>query len=297
MTNPPTTMEIRLYVDGELTPEESVRLESLIESDEALRQRVDFERKLKGHISDVIARQAGAAPGELASQIRAKLDQTDRTVVGSISPQPRSAWLGDPKRANIFAVAATLMIVAGAVLFGIFGRSIDDIRPVPNADVISDSAQFVADEHNRCADDEDTRKRKFSRLDPAQAYTFIAKHIGTPSVPEFDLTSIGYSFVGGGKCGVPAADRSAHVMFHGNQTTDGEPPMVSIFIMRDQGQFTFSSLNGGLPGRWVEYDGFVSGSHSVFGTSNGPLVFFLVCGSENDIKRIADVFTKQMTTP
>ena len=38
MTNPPTTEEIRLYVDGELTPEKSARLESLIENDEELRQ-------------------------------------------------------------------------------------------------------------------------------------------------------------------------------------------------------------------------------------------------------------------
>lgn len=297
MTNPPTTKEIRLYVDGELTPEESARLESLIENDEVLRQRVDFERKLKGHISDVITRQSGITPGELASQIRAKLDQADRTVVGSISPQPRSNWLDGPKRANIFAVAATLMIVTGAVLFGIFGRSIDDIRPGPETDVITDSAKFVAGEHNRCVDNEDSRNRKISITDPTRAYQFIANHLGTTSVPVIDLSNIGYEFVGAGPCGIPFAERSAHVMFRRKQNVDDISPMISLFMVPDSGQFLFNSPCGVLPGEWTECNRDPSSDRRVLISTDGRIAFFLCCCDQEDLERIAHAISLQLRSP
>lgn len=297
MTNPPTTQEIRLYVDGELTPEESARLESLIENDEALRQQVQFERKLKGHISHVITRQAGVAPEDLASQIRAKLDLADRTVVGSISPQPRSGWLDGPKRANIFAVAATLLIVAGAVLFGIFGRSIDDIRPAPIIDVITDSALFVAGEHNRCVDDEAKRDQKISITDQKNAYQFIARHLGANSVPVIDLSDIGYEFVGAGRCGVPSATKSAHVMFLKKQSSGDISQMVSIFMVPDTGQFLFNDSFRASLGKWEECDGVLSNDQRVLITTDGRIAYFLCCCDEEDLERVAKAITFQIRSP
>lgn len=297
MTNPPTTKEIRLYVDGELTPEESTRLESLIENDEALRQAVDFERKLKRHISDVITSQAETAPGELASQIRAKLDQVERTVVESISPQPHTRWLYGPHRANIFAVAATLMIVAGAVLFGIFGRPIDDVGPVPVTDVITDSARFVAGEHNRCVNDEAIRDQKISITDPVAAYKFIAKHLGTMPVPVIDLSDIGYEFVGAGPCGVPSAERSAHVMFHKKQSSDGMMQMVSLFMVPDSGQFRFNDSFGDRPGDWAECNGGQPGDRRVLIATDDRIAYFLCCCDEEDLERIARAISLQIRTP
>ena len=288
MTNLPTTKEIRLYVDGELTPEESARLESLIENDVALRQRVDFERKFKGHISDVITRQAGTAPGELVSQIRAKLDQADRTIVGSISPQPHNRWLHGPSRANIFAIAATLMIVAGAVLFSIFGRSIDDI---------SDSAQFVAREHNRCADVEAYRNQKIEYTDPTIAYQFISKHIERVSVPVIDLSDIGYEFAGAGPCMVPSAKRSAHVMYRKHQNADGISPIVSLFMVPDSGQFRFNDSFGAPPGKWEECDGVLSSDRRVLIATDGRIAFFLCCCDEEDLERIARAISRQIRSP
>lgn len=297
MTNPPTTKEIRLYVDGELTPEESARLESLIENDEALRQHVDFERKLKGHISDVITLQAGTVPGTLASQIRAKLDQADRTVVGSISPQPLTRWIFGPSRANIFAIAATLMIVAGAVLFGIFGRSIDDIRPVPVADVIADSALFVAGEHNRCVNDEARRVQKISITDPVAAYQFISNHLATMSVPLIDLSDIGYEFVGAGQCNVPSAELSAHIMFRKKQSADGTSPMVSLFMVPDSGQFRFNGSFGDLHGVWEECGGGLPSDRRVLIATDGRIAFFLCCSDEGDLERIARAISLQIRFP
>ena len=297
MTNPPTTKEIRLYVDGELTPEESARLESLSENDEELRQGVDFERKLKGHISDVITSQAGTAPGELASQIRAKLDLADLTVMESKSPQPRSARLVGPKRANLFAVAATLMIVAGAVLFGIFGRSIDDIRPVPDTDVITDSTEFVAGEHDRCANDEVSRDQKISITDSTTAFQFIARHLGTTSVPVIDLSDIGYEFAGAGPCGVPSAERSAHVMFRRKQSVDGMSHMVSLFMVPDSGQFRSNGCCGVIPGKWIECAGDPSIDRRVLISSDGRIALFLCCCDEKDLERIARAISIQIRSP
>ena len=297
MTNPPTTKEIRLYVDGELTLEESTRLDSLIEKDEALSQRVNFERKLKDHISDVITSQAHTAPGNLASQIRAKLDQVDHTVIGSISPQPQTRWLYGPRRANIFAVAATLMIVAGAVLFGIFGRPIDDIGPVPETDVITDSAQFVAGEHNRCVTDETRRDQKISITDPVAAYLFIAKHLDTVPVPVIDLSDIGYEFVGAGTCRVPSAERSAHVMYRKKQSADGMAQMVSLFMVPDSGQFRFNGSYGDRPGEWVTCDGDQSSDRRVLITTDGRITYFLCCCDEEDLERIARAISLQIRTP
>ena len=296
MNNPPTTQEIRLYVDGELTPEESARLESLIENDELLRQHVEFEQQLKGHISDVIARQAGTTPEELAGMIRAKLDQADQAVVGSISPQPRSVWLNGPKRANFFAVAATLLIVAGAVLFGIFGRSIDDIRPGPDTDVI-DSVKFVADEHNRCVNSKASRNRKISYTDPTVAYQFIAKHLGTTSVPEIDLSNIGYEFMGAGPCGVPFAERSAHVMFRKKQSVDDSSPMVSLFIAPDSGLLGYNSPCGVLSEAWTECDGGQSCDRRVLISTDGRIAYFLCSSNDEDLERIAEAISFQIRSP
>lgn len=297
MTNPPSTKEIRLYVDGELTPEESSRLENLIENDEALCQRVDFERKLKRHISDVITRQADTAPEELANQIRAKLDQVDRTVVGPISPQPHIRWLYGPSRANIFAVAATLMIVAGAVLFGIFGQPIDDIGPVPDTDVIMDSAKFVASEHNRCVNDEASRNQKILFTDPAIAYQFISDHLETMSVPMIDLSEIGYDFSGAGPCGVPSAERSAHVMFRKQQSDYGMPQMVSLFMVADSGQFRFNGSFGDRPGEWADCDGGLSSDRRVLIATDGRIAYFLCCCDEEDMERIARAISFQIRFP
>ena len=297
MTNPPSTKEIRLYVDGELTPEESSRLENLIENDEALCQRVDFERKLKRHISDVITRQADTAPEELANQIRAKLDQVDRTIVGSIAPQPLARWLKGPSRANIFAVAATLMIVAGAVLFGIFGQPIDDIGPVPDTDVIMDSAKFVASEHNRCVNDEASRNQKILFTDPAIAYQFISDHLDLISVPMIDLSAFGYKFVGAGPCGVPSAERSAHVMFRKQQSTDAMSPMISLFMVPDTGQFQNSGTFEAPIGEWAVCPGESVTDRRVLISTDGQIAYFLCCCDEEDMERIARAISFQIRFP
>lgn len=297
MTNLPTSKEIRLYIDGELTPEESARLESLIESDESLRQRVDFERKLKGRVSDVMTGQDSAAPPELAAQIRAKLDNDEPAVAGSISPQPRTAWFEGPRRANIFAVAATLAIVAGAVLFGIFGQPIDKFRPNPATDVITDSSLFVAGEHDRCVNDEASLNQKIKYTNPVAAYQFISTHLDTISIPVIDLSAFGYEFVGAGPCGVPSAERSAHVMFRKLNSDKDMPPMVSIFMVPDTGQFRYSGSFEAPTGEWAVCPGESLTDRRVLISTDGQIAYFLCCCDENDLERIARSISLQTRTP
>lgn len=297
MTNLPTSKEIRLYIDGELTPEESARLESLIESDESLRQRVDFERKLKGRVSDVMTGQDSAAPPELAAQIRAKLDNNEPAVAGSISPQPRTAWFEGPRRANIFAVAATLAIVAGAVLFGIFGQPIDKFRPNPATDVITDSSLFVAGEHDRCVNDEASLNQKIKYTNPVAAYQFISTHLDTISIPVIDLSAFGYEFVGAGPCGVPSAERSAHVMFRKLNSDKDMPPMVSIFMVPDTGQFRYNVTLDAATGNWSVCPGESLTDRRVLISTDGQIAYFLCCCDENDLERIARSISLQTRTP
>ncbi len=272
-----------MYADGELPPDEAAAVERLLEADEAQRERVEFEQTLRRRVGKVIEAQAAAAPAGLAEQVRSALAGADDPAPegGEVADQDSGgfgwSWLAGPRRANIFAVAASLMVVAGAVLWGIFGRTIDS-HPGP-VDLTPALARFVADEHIRCADSSQVRANKAKFRTPAEVEAKLSRWLGAPlnARPMTDgLAKLGWGFTGGGYCGVPVAERSGHLIFT-RDLPDVGPIMLSIFVIPDDG---YSVREGDRkvsvrPGRWYPLPSDRKVRREVWIMSDGELIYLM----------------------
>jgi hypothetical protein len=297
MSNTVNTTILQQYVDGELDPVQTQQVESDLDRDPQARQFVAFERQLRDRVGQVMA-DTPAAPADLRSRLSHLIQTTDldeaadpverqrpaekspRAVAGRIGPEttpeahrPAARW----QQINIFAVAATLMLVAGVVLVSIYAPTINEYgndvpqRTVVSLDRISD---FVQGEHGRCSGDGDYRQAKAHYHDQAEAREKLSAHLHA-TITIFDLSEIlhGYTFVGGGECGVPGADRSAHLVYVGEAVTlaDGSVvhPMASVFI---------EPLTDELPalteGTWMESE---CGTQKLSYFTDGQLVYWITC--------------------
>ena len=152
MSKAVTTRKIREYCDGELTPQEAASVAEKLAQDAELGAFAEFERRLQEQVSAVLKTDS-APPSDLADRVRQALAAEAETpgwdaetpAIQTARRFPRLKWRA-PVQANAFAVAATMVLVVGAVLFGIFGQSIDSWRG-SRVDIALDVAGAVAGEH------------------------------------------------------------------------------------------------------------------------------------------------------
>jgi anti-sigma factor RsiW len=228
---------IRLLADGELPPEGERAVRAAIDASPEGRARLEFERALRARVERVMS--DDAAPAAVRERIMAALTAG---ASGDAPRHPRLARAGSifrgPTRANVFAVAASLAIVAGAVLFGVFGppllphaqtSELDPFRPVKDAVI------YTSGEHGRCVGSRGALEDKIEYTSPAEGARALAAHLGVGTVRLFDLSPLGYQFIGAARCGVPPREQpSGHMLYR----SDGGA-MISVFIQRDAGQFAF----------------------------------------------------------
>ena len=158
---------IRQYCDGELNEEQISQIEQHLRDHPEDQAIVDSERELRKRIEGVVKADCPHAPAGLADKIKAefaKLEVSSDSQEQTYAYSPRS-WSFGPSKANVFAVAASLALVVGAVLFGIFGNPID-MRGVTNrvqAAEATEAAESVGLEHINVASNkirlEDINKR------------------------------------------------------------------------------------------------------------------------------------------
>ena len=225
MSNAPTAKEIRLFCDGELSLPEAAAIELKLRDHPGANALGDFERDLKKRVATTL-QDGSAPPAGLAERVRAALaaeaivaDEVD--AVGRIGPgsdapvphgAPHRAWWKAPVRANAFAVAASVVLVAGAVLFGIFGQPIDAVRQPPLVD-ISAAAAAVAAEHMVSRVDGPAQTARYRT--PQDAGRELADYLGKAGCV-YDLNDLGYRFVGGDTCDVPQCKRGCHLIYRRN---------------------------------------------------------------------------------
>ncbi|MCZ6836104.1 MAG: hypothetical protein O7G85_10055 [Planctomycetota bacterium] len=302
MNEQPSIQDIRRYIDGELDDALVRQIEESLEHDVKLRKMIEFERRLKNQVLTVISKETPAAPPDLADRIRESLAQADEaTQTQESDSAPRINLPGiftGPQRANVFAVAAVLSIVAGAILFGIFGRPIDDqATPHSFVDLLHESAQFISNEHLRCAMDSGNLQQKLIYSDQSTANRELASLLGVDSIPRFDLSELGYAFRGGGECGVPAGNVSGHIMFERLGATFEFPNMVSIFMVRDRGQLDQNSFIRTPLGDWIDCNGGSQCTKQVLSATNGNILFFVCCCNEGELESVLELLTRQMLGP
>jgi anti-sigma factor RsiW len=121
---------IQSLADGELPPESAAQLERRIAADEGLRAEVAagvrFEHKLQSRVGAVMSESVPGCPPDLADRIRSRLASADRAGVAATVETAPPRWrrlFASPQRASVAAIAASLLLIAGAVLFGIFRTS------------------------------------------------------------------------------------------------------------------------------------------------------------------------------
>jgi len=233
MSNPPTAKEIRLFCDGELSLPEAAAIESKLREHPQANALGDFERDLKQRVATAL-KDGSAPPAGLADRVREALaagggvadeaDSVGRIGPPSDAPAPHRAWWKAPLHANAFAVAASLVLVAGAVLFGIFGQPIDAYRPPAMID-ISEAAAAVAAEHMGTRAGGQGRASRYST--PEDAGRGLAGYLGKAGCV-YDLRDLGYKFVGGDTCEVPPCEPGCHLIYRGTGAKKG---VISLHVV------------------------------------------------------------------
>jgi hypothetical protein len=203
---------------------------------------------------------------------------------------------GGEQRPSLLAVAAVLTLIAGAVLIGIFGRQIDDQRSLPPVSQVAAAAVFADSEHRHFAGRPEEREQQMIAKDPLEAAREASGWLGVDvKIP--DLIVADYEFCAAGPCELPGTERSFHLMYRKVVEPNQPAPMVSIYVARDRGQFNCKS--GCLSrGEWMscleDLDCQSKCKLEVFRTSDGNLVYFLVCCSSADLQAIRMVASGEL---
>jgi anti-sigma factor RsiW len=268
MNEHPTAKTIRLFLDGELPDAEAREVEQKVQLDPRLGRGVAFERNLREHVRGVLLDQA--APAGLDDRIR-------QALAGDPKPQPATtdrAWWRSPNRANVFAVAASLTLVLGAVLFGILGPQIDTLRAPIAPGAAVEAAAAAAGEHVIVATS--AMEAPLPSRAPDEVEQLLAPYLG-PSTRIFDLSDLGYEFVTGGPCTLPNCEQGCHLFYW---KTEGQPGLVSLHVMPDRGQC--ESLREAFGGELPLHTGLVPQSHGcqkdvVVWSHEGRTYLLVVC--------------------
>jgi anti-sigma factor RsiW len=237
MSEPLTARTIRLYCDGELPDEQARQVEQRLGQDPSLRSLVETERRLKEHVGRVMAADGSRVPAGLAGRVREPgVGETTATAARiEVEPAPATAsraWWSGPHRANFFAVAACLVLVAGAVLFGILGPSIDSLRMRSVTDGAVDAAVAVAGEHVMTTANLSTIAASMPYHTADAADQGLAQFLGA-SRRIFDLRDLGYEFVAGSTCDIPHCERGSHLIYYKSEGVRG---LVTLHIVPNRGQ-------------------------------------------------------------
>lgn len=178
--------------------------------------RVHFERTLRQAVARVM-REPARAPAAIRDRVADAL---------------REATADEPAarlRLRTWPLAAAAAILIAATLFfstqraNIFGPESEQAFEVR-------VATFIDKQHSGCADCSETFARKMQTRLLNEAEELVLHTVGDVPAPGLDLSNVGYDFAGIGKCGVPGAGRSVHLMY---RSSSGEH--VSVFVQQYTG--------------------------------------------------------------
>ena len=267
---------IRLDCDGELDQAQAGQLQRHLEAHPEDRTLVESERRLRERVGVVMTAACPSAPGDMAERLQPRLGTDKAEVEAGPAGFSFARWLQGPRRANVFAVAASLFVVAGAVLVGILGTPIDD-QPTRVGQAV-EAAASVAGEHVATTAP-DGAMITYSSLGEAQR--LMEDHLDA-ALTVFDLGDAGYEFVGAMECDVPHCERGCHFLY---RRQDRRPGLVSLHIVPDYGQFDLSEgqpFEGKLPLDSTLFPKTSGCPQDVIMFSDGKLVFLVVmCVSED----------------
>lgn len=234
--------DIRSFVDGELPPAEMARIERAALEDADLAARIAFERGLRQRVATALdVSGEGHDPAQLAAAVRSRLSEAacQPRAEGGEDAHPAPAPIrfsaaaqpASRTRINPFAVAACLAIVAGAILVGIFGTPLHQIRGVN--DPAQAAAQRIGEQaisgHNRCRLMVESSRVEALITDRAAIARFLDARLGVP-MPVFRFDDIDYILIGAVPVDLqdPASGRQSAVQIMYRRLDNGV--YLSVFI-------------------------------------------------------------------
>lgn len=294
MSDRSITELIRLDCDGELDQEQAKRLKRHLKEHPEDRKLLEAERRLRDRVGIVMTAACPSAPADLAERIRQGLDTVKADVEAEPAGYSFAQWLQGPRRANVYAVAASLVLVAGAVLIGIFGPQIDDHATRAGAEQASEAAASVAGEHVAATSDGGRLAASMiAYASLGEAQRMMEGHLEV-ALTVFDLGDVGYEFVGAKKCDVPHCERGCHFLY---RRQAGGPGLVSLHIVPDYGQFDLSEgqlFEGELPLDSTFFPKNPGCPQDVIMFSDGKLVFLVVTCISEDAMNVVGAMQGQL---
>lgn len=197
-----------------------------------------------------------------------------------------------PQHANAAAVAAVLVFVLAAVLLGIFGRQIDDVPPARASDLIAEAAVYADQQHHLSSAATSNIDKVAGIHDATEAQTSLSVWLGVP-VTIFDLGGVGYEFVGAGYSDMPVPDRSARLVYRKIGLPNQPAPMVSIFVVPDRGDCGSMCRDMQLR-KWYSCNGKADCRRKVLRTTDGSLLYFLVCCDDRDLAALSETIAQSL---
>ncbi len=214
---------------------------------------------------------------------------------------PEGPWLrlttwfvAGPRHANVFAVAAVLALVAGVVLFGIFGPQID--TGPQSAGLVPRVASHVAKEHLQTVANPAMipSKTPWARARADEQFSdYLRRRAEVPL-----LGAIGYELVGGGPCHLPDCDLACHLLYQrmADASAVRGRAMVSLHVAIDPNRgagrpddFPDMPLGG------TRIEKRAGRPNDVFMWSDGSFVYFLVCCDSGDLLNVAREMQERQT--
>jgi len=229
LPHPPHILDaIERYAEGSMDEAESAAFEARITDDPGFSAAVERHLAQRDAFRAALRRTMRAdAPAELRGRVSAAL----RLELAKEREVIRGHWLDGPRRANALAVAASLALVAGAVVFGIFGPRVSDRPRQVVADTpVTEVAERMSAVHQRCAAHGTCGAQQEPWRSAEEAQAYITRHLRRPlMVP--NLEAAGFTFCCGGPSCVPGAcEQGAQLLYCRVAPGSDECSWLSVFV-------------------------------------------------------------------
>lgn len=177
-------------------------------------------------------------------------------------------WLAKPRRANGYAVVASILLVVGAVLLSIRWGSID--RQSFDELDIDDLAAHLAQRHEQSLTEADA----WMFLTEAHAAFELSRTLDVERVIVFEMSQQGLSFVGAAAEQSPTMPIWGQIMYSMDETRSGA---VSVFLLANRGPLAVQPTLPALQGQeiWMRWTANDTGVRGLLG-SDETLIYVLI---------------------
>lgn len=213
--------------DDALTADQRRALESLRQSDPLIDDRIAFESAISHRINQNLSAPV-SAPASLRASIQDLFAQERDAVVGPVSTRSGAFWASKPTTWLAVAASILLLVSVGVVMNSSVGSKLGPPVGAPFAAQLVDASNFIVAEHNQCSAFDSYFERKFTVRNDADVSDAVVQLLGNPPT-RIKLDQAGYEFVGMGKCTVPGAGESVHMIY---RPIDQSRPTLSLFVQQ-----------------------------------------------------------------